>query len=154
MGKLLERKDIKKEDTWAIETVYKDDKAYEEDFIKLTKELPVLAEKVKKFLDSKEDFKELFLYSEKVDLLLNRLALYASMKSDEDTRNSTYQQMSGKLELLYSKINEINSEIVPRILKFDEKKLKEYINQNELKEHKFFFKTILDFKKHSLTEEQ
>lgn len=154
MDKLLERKDINKEDTWAIETVYKDDNEYENDLDKLKKELPILEEKVKRFLDSKEDFKELFLYSEKFDLLLDRLSLYSSMKSDEDTRNSTYQQMSGKLELFYSKYSEINSEIIPRILKFDEEKLKEYINQEELKDYKFYFETVLDFKKHSLSEEQ
>ena len=51
------------------------------------------------------------------------------MKSDEDTRNSTYQQLDGQLELFNAEYSEITSGIVPRILKFDENKLKEYINQ-------------------------
>lgn len=154
MDKLLERKDINKEDTWAVETLYKNDNEFNEDIEKVKKELPVLEKKVKKFLDSKEDFKELFIYSENLDKITEKLALYSSMKADEDTRNSKYQQMSGNLNMFFSKIDEIESEVVPRILKADENILREYINQEELKDYKFYFETILDFKKHSLSEEQ
>ena len=154
MDKLLERKDIKKEDTWAVETVYNDDNEFKKDFEKVKLELPRLQEYVDKFLDSKENFKKLFIYSENLELLISRLCLYSSMKSDEDTRNSTYQQIDGQLEMFYSKYSEITSSIVPRILKFDENKLKEYINQEELKDYKFYFETVFNFKKHSLTEEQ
>ena len=154
MDKLLERKDINKEDTWAIETVYKDDHEFKKDFDKVKSELPKLQEYVDKFLDSKEDFKKLFIYSEELELMISRLCLYSSMKSDEDTRNSTYQQLDGQLELFNAEYSEITSSIVPRILKFDEKKLQEYINQEELKDYKFYFETVLNFKKHSLTEEQ
>lgn len=154
MDKLLERKDINKEDTWAIETVYKDDNEFKKDFDKVKSELPKLQEYVDKFLDSKEDFKKLFIYSEELELMISRLCLYSSMKSDEDTRNSTYQQLDGQLELFNAEYSEITSSIVPRILKFDENKLQEYINQEELKDYKFYFETVLNFKKHSLTEEQ
>ncbi|MBQ6477053.1 MAG: oligoendopeptidase F [Bacilli bacterium] len=154
MNKLLERKDINNNDKWAIETIYKSDDEFEKDFLKAQKELEKYKKYVKKFLDSKEDFKDLFLYSEKYERLTEKLSLYASMKQDEDTRVSKYQEMGGKLELFFTKYSEIDSEIVPRMLKFDEKKLKDYINQEELKDYKFFFERILEYKKHSLTEEQ
>ena len=56
---------------------------------------------------TKEDFKELFIYSENLDKITEKLALYSSMKADEDTRNSKYQQMSGNLNMFFSKIDEI-----------------------------------------------
>ena len=79
MDKLLERKDINKEDTWAIETVYKDDNEFKKDFDKVKSELPKLQEYVDKFLDSKENFKKLFIYSEKLELMISRLCLYSSI---------------------------------------------------------------------------
>jgi len=154
MGKLRERKEIKEVDKWAVETVYKNDEEFKKDFGKVKLELKKLKEYVDKFLDSKEDFKKLFLYMEELDLMISRLCLYSSMKSDEDTTNSVYQLFGGQLEFFHSEYSEITSSVVPKILKFDDKKLREYINQDELVDYDYYFKSILNFKKHTLSEEE
>ena len=56
MEKLLERKDVKKENRWAVETIYKNDNEYKKDVEKVKKEFPIIKKLVDKFLDSKEDF--------------------------------------------------------------------------------------------------
>ena len=152
MEKLLERKDVKKENRWAVETIYKNDNEYKKDVEKVKKEFPIIKKLVDKFLDSKEDFYNLITNTEKLELNLDKISTFISMKSDEDTKNSKYQSLIGELDFLYSEYNKILSPVIPRMFKCDEKKLKEYMYQDKLKDHKYYFDTILESKKHNLSE--
>ena len=42
--KLKRREEVRKEDTWAIEDLYQDDKAWEEDYQRLSERIPKLLE--------------------------------------------------------------------------------------------------------------
>ena len=95
--KIPSRQELAREDTWAIEDLYETDEAWLSDLEKLKAlgaRLPGYAGKIS------ADAKTLLEYQrlgEEISLLLDSLANYAQRKSDEDTRNPVYQDLTGKL---------------------------------------------------------
>ena len=148
----IKRKEIKKEDRWNLELIFKNDEELNNDLTKLNEMLDILKGKVSTSLDSKELFKDYLLYDREVSILLEKIYVYASCKNDEDKSNSKYQELSGKMLNIYSKYSEITSSIEPRLLKLDDKKLKEYFNQEGLEAFDYYYKTLLDQKEHTLDE--
>ena len=148
----IKRNEIKKEDRWNLELIFKNDEELNNDLTKLNEMLDILKGKVSTSLDSKELFKDYLLYDREVSILLEKIYVYASCKNDEDKSNSKYQELSGKMLNIYSKYSEITSSIEPRLLKLDDKKLKEYFNQEGLEAFDYYYKTLLDQKEHTLDE--
>jgi len=148
----IKRKEIKKEDRWNLELIFKNDEELNNDLTKLNEMLDVLKDKVPTSLDSKNLFKDYLLYDREVCILLEKIYVYASCKNDEDKSNSKYQELNGKMLNIYSKYSEITSSIEPRLLKLDDKKLEEYFNQEGLEAFDYYYKTLLDQKEHTLDE--
>ena len=148
----IKRNEIKKEDRWNLELIFKNDEELNNDLTKLNEMLDILKGKVSTSLDSKELFKDYLLYDREVCILLEKIYVYASCKNDEDKSNSKYQELNGKMLNIYSKYSEITSSIEPRLLKLDDKKLKEYFNQEGLEAFDYYYKTLLDQKEHTLDE--
>ena len=148
----IKRNEIKKEDRWNLELIFKNDEELNNDLTKLNEMLDILKVKVSTSLDSKELFKDYLLYDREVCILLEKIYVYASCKNDEDKSNSKYQELNGKMLNIYSKYSEITSSIEPRLLKLDDKKLKEYFNQEGLEAFDYYYKTLLDQKEHTLDE--
>lgn len=148
----IKRKEIKKEDRWNLELIFKNDEELNNDLTKLNEMLDILKDKVPTSLDSKNSFKDYLLYDREVCILLEKIYVYASCKNDEDKSNSKYQELNGKMLNIYSKYSEITSSIEPRLLKLDDKKLEEYFNQEGLEAFDYYYKTLLDQKEHTLDE--
>ena len=148
----IKRKEIKKEDRWNLELIFKNDEELNNDLTKLNEMLDILKDKVATSLDSKDLFKDYLLYDREVCILLEKIYVYASCKNDEDKSNSKYQELNGKMLNIYSKYSEITSSIEPRLLKLDDKKLEEYFNQEGLEAFDYYYKTLLDQKEHTLDE--
>ena len=148
----IKRNEIKKEDKWNLELIFKNDNELNKDLSKLNEMLETLKDKVTTSLDSKDLFKDYLLYDREVYILLEKIYVYASCKNDEDKSNSKYQELSGKMLNIYSKYSEITSSIEPRLLKLDDKKLEEYFNQVGLEAFDYYYKTLLDQKEHTLDE--
>ncbi len=148
----IKRNEIKKEDKWNLELIFKNDDELNKDLSKLNEMLETLKDKVTTSLDSKDLFKDYLLYDREVSILLEKIYVYASCKNDEDKSNSKYQELSGKMLNIYSKYSEITSSIEPRLLKLDDKKLEEYFNQVGLEAFDYYYKTLLDQKEHTLDE--
>src|SRR5690554_2411582 len=94
--KFKERRDIPVEYTWDLESMYKDEKAWEEDLnkvLKLAEEYPKYQGKVietgENLLNALKDQNELYR-------TVSKVYSYSSMKLDEDTRVGSSQEMSSK----------------------------------------------------------
>ena len=148
----IKRNEVKKEDKWNLELIYKNDEELNNDISKLNEMLDTLSRKVPTSLESKDLFKEFLLYDREVSILLEKIYVYASCKNDEDKSNSKYQELSGKMINIYSKYSEITSSVEPRLLKLDAKKLEEYFNQEGLEAFDYYYKSLLDQKEHTLDE--
>lgn len=94
--KIPERSEIAPEDKWAIEDLYPSDEAWEAELKKLAEDQNALAAFAGKLGSSAETLYEYLHMSEEVNVRASRLGNYCMRKADEDTRNTTYQAMSGR----------------------------------------------------------
>ena len=96
MERIRERNEIPVEDTWATEDMYVSDAAWEEELKTIAEEETYLASFAGKLATCAEHLYAYMEKSEQVNAKLELLANYCMRKADEDTRNATYQAMSGK----------------------------------------------------------
>ena len=122
MDKLKERSEVNASDKWQIEKIYKSIEEFNKDYTWVEESFNTLKQLVKKFLNSKEDFSAFFKFDSKISRVIEKLSVYANCKEDEDTANTTYQELSSKIQNLYAKYSEIISSVVPNIIKEDENK--------------------------------
>lgn len=94
--KIPERSEIAPEDKWAIEDLYPSDEAWEAELKKLAENQDALAAFAGKLGSSAEALYAYLHLSEEVNVRASRLGNYCMRKADEDTRNTTYQAMSGR----------------------------------------------------------
>ena len=74
------------------------------------------------------------------------------MHRDENSANTKYQALTGKIEALLSEAGAATAYIEPEILAIPEEKLKQLLSQAEgLAEYHFYFEDLLRLKKHVLS---
>ena len=150
MDKLKERSEVSASDKWQIEKIYKNIEEFNKDYTWVEESFNTLKQVVKKFLNSKEDFSAFFKFDSKISRVIEKLSVYANCKEDEDTANTTYQELSSKIQNLYAKYSEITSSVVPNIIKEDENKILSYIDE-DLESYRHMITSILRQKKHCLS---
>jgi oligoendopeptidase F len=83
---------------------------------------------------------------------MDRLYVYAAMHSDEDTRVSKYQEMSGRAGSLRTKVRQATSFIEPEILTIPQAKLDELINsETGLKLYQHYIDNVIRMRPHTLS---
>lgn len=151
----MDRKDIDKSLKWDTEKIYKTD----EDFYKEVEEVKNLIEKTKaykgKILESADSLYDFLKTDEKLERKFSKLGVYASLKSDEDTRVAKYQEMSKIADNLFANLAQELSFITPEILSEDYKKVQTYIEEKEeLKIYDHYFEDLFRNKDHTLGENE
>lgn len=151
----MDRKDIDKSLKWDTEKIYKTD----EDFYKEVEEVKNLIEKTKaykgKILQSADNLYDFLKTDEKLERKFSKLGVYASLKSDEDTRVAKYQEMSKIADNLFANLAQELSFITPEILSEDYKKVQTYIEEKEeLKIYAHYFEDLFRNKDHTLGENE
>ena len=155
MDKLLTREDIKKCDKWDIESVYSSLKLYNKDYNIVKDNITKLKDMQDIFLNNSTSFKEFLLLDSKTSRVLEKLYTYAARKYDEDTGNSTYQELYFKINNLYQSYGEATSFVVPMILEQDKDIIIGYLDkENELSPFKHQILDILRYKEHTLSKEE
>ena len=96
MDKIRNRSEIPAEDTWATEDMYASDTAWEQELATLEQDKEVLASYAGRLSASGQTLFDYLYKMEMTDEKASLLANYCMRKSDEDTRNATYQAMTGK----------------------------------------------------------
>ena len=96
MDKIKNRAEIPVEDTWATEDMYVSDEAWEQELATLDADKEVLAGYAGRLSESGQVLYDYLYRMEMTDAKGSLLANYCMRKSDEDTRNATYQAMVGK----------------------------------------------------------
>ena len=93
---IREREEIPQEDKWALEDLYASDEAWEAGLTAVLSRLPEVSAFAGTLSESGKTLFEFLSLLEELDCQLELLGNYAMRKADEDTRNATYQAMSGK----------------------------------------------------------
>ena len=155
MDKLIKREEVKKSDKWDIESVYNTLDKYNKDYDIVKSNIIKLSKMQDTFLDNSKNFKEFLLLDSDTSRLIAKLYTYAARKYDEDTGNSTYQELYGKINNLYQEYGEATSFVVPMILEKDKDTIINYLNKEEsLKDYRHQLLDVLRYKEHSLSKEE
>ena len=94
--KIRKREEISVEDTWAIEDMYPSDEAWDQELLSLNEDKQTLTGFAGHLAESAETLYAYLENMERVNAKMELLANYCSRRADVDTRNSTYQAMSGR----------------------------------------------------------
>ncbi|MBC2581883.1 oligoendopeptidase F [Clostridium sp. DJ247] len=152
--KIKTRDEISEDFKWNVEKIYESISLWEEDFQNLKNLTPEISKYSGKLGDGKELLEYLKL-DEKVSRLAGKLAVYAHMRSDEDTANPQFQSLKDRIFAYIAELKSIGSFFIPEILSLPEETIKKEIENNpELKMYSFFLENILREKAHSLTKEK
>ena len=89
--------------------------------------------------------------NEKIDTITSKLYVYANMNLHIDTTDSFFQELTGNLNIIMTKINEKLSFLITELLKARYSVIEKYINENNgLKRFSYFLEQIFNEKKHVL----
>lgn len=126
-----DRKDIDVKDTWNIESIYANNELWEEDYAALEKDAAEFA-KLKGAIEA--DVSKIPAVLDAYYGLhrrLSKLSVYARMRFDQDTTDSTYQTMSAKIGSLGVKIGAASAFVEPEILSYSKELLEAAEKENE-----------------------
>ncbi|NLK96150.1 MAG: oligoendopeptidase F [Clostridiales bacterium] len=150
---LKSRSEIKDEDKWKLNDIFKMDSEWEEEFNKIKNEAPKLSSFAGQ-LSNKEKILEYLEFNEKISRRAEKLYVFAHMKSDEDTTNQTYQGMMNKIDSFMAEFSSYGAFFVPEILSLKDGFIEDLIKNDEnFKLYKFMLLDILKEKPHVLTKE-
>ncbi len=120
-----DRKEINVKDTWNLESIYATDELWEKDYEALEKD----AENFTQYKGAIEaDIHQIPVVLDAYYGLvrrLDKLAVYARMRSDQDTADSTYQTMAAKAGSLGVKLSAADAFVEPEILSYSKEVLGE-----------------------------
>ena len=153
MSELKKREEIDDKYKWKIDKVYKSIEDFEKDFEEVKKEAVKLQDYSGK-LTNGETILEYLKLNEKVSREVEKLFIYAHLKSDEDTSNATYQALMSKIDIYMAEFSSYTAFFVPEILSLEDKFIMDEIDRiEELHQYKFLFEDILKEKPHILSKE-
>jgi len=127
--KIRKRSEIPEEDTWAIEDLYSSDEAWEQDLKALEEDREVLASFEGKLGQSGQMLYDYLSKMENADVRAGRLGNYAMRMSDVDTRDATYQAMTGKFMSVAVGIGAACSFETPEIMTISDAKLEGFYQE-------------------------
>ena len=155
MEKQRERKDIKEEDTWDLTLIFKSDKDFYDELKKVEDNLSVITKYQGHILDNSNNLLSFLKQSDLDERKLYKLYYYAHLKLDQDTTNTTYQEMEGKISNLLQQYSILTSFVMPELMQGDYNKVLEYIKENkELEVYRFNLESLYRYQAHSLNHDE
>ncbi|MEI5989206.1 oligoendopeptidase F [Enterococcus termitis] len=152
---LPERSSLPIDQTWDLTKIFKDDQAFDEAFQALSDELKegarfkgTLGKDSTTFLDSIENLLSIY---RKIEVIY----VYAHLKNDQDTTNTTYQAIYARASALYAQASEAVSWFEPEVLSLSDEKIWGYFDENpKLEIYRHFIENILSERPHILSADQ
>lgn len=149
---LPERSNIPDEYKWRLCDIFASQEEWEKAFSDLKARLTELAAFRGTLSESPERMKELFALRDELAMILEKLFVYANMKSHEDTADSKRQGPANRISAFSVEFSAAASFITPEILSMPEERLAEFSNAPQLKEYSFFMRELLRRRSHVLSE--
>lgn len=155
MGKLQKTRDeIETKYTWDLTLIYKTDEYFEKDYEKVSKEINDITKYQGILVKSASNLLGYLKLSNELERKLYKLYYYANLKNDQDTTNTKYQAMLGKVKNLLTKFEELDAYAQPELMSIDYSIIEKYYEEEkELKEYEFVLSNLFRFKKHILSKE-
>jgi len=152
-NRIPERSEIPEKDKWAIADLYATDEAWEQELTTLAQDQEYLASFNGRLEESPETLYAFLERTEQVNARAELLANYAMRRSDEDTRNTTYQAMVGKFMSVIVELGTATSFDTPQIMAISEETLESfYTRYPKLERYRRYLTNLRRRKAHTLSE--
>lgn len=150
----MKRSEISDEYKWSVKDLYSSDELWNNDYEKALKSTQEKSSFEGCVMDSADTLADALSESEKDDYITERLYVYAFMRYYEDTSDGTYQQMSGKAQMLAVKMSEKYSFLVPEIMAADDDKVARFLDSDKIKPYRHFLCDMLAKKEHTCSQKE
>jgi len=151
-NKIRTRAEIPVEDTWATEDMYASDEAWEQELATLEADKQELLTYAGRLGESGQTLYNYLSGMEKVNVKVELLANYCMRKADEDTRNATYQAMSGKFMSVVVALSAAGSFETPEIMAISDETLEGFYEAcPELERYRRYLTDMRRLKAHTLS---
>ena len=152
MEKIRERSEISATDKWAIEDLYANDEVWERELSTIAQDKEVLTGFAGRLAESGQTLYNYLYCSEMTDVKASRLGNYCMRKSDEDTRNATYQAMTGRFSSVMVDLGAALSFDTPEIMSISDEQLDSfYANCPELERYRRYLTNLRRKREHILS---
>ncbi len=148
---MIKRSEVKKTDMWNVSLIYKSDDDFLAEYENIKSQISKLAD-FKGSLNNSENIKKFIEEDIRISRIVSKLAIYAHMNHDTDTKNATYADFNAKIESLANKMGEITSFYRPELLSKSENFLNELKNDPEMSFYKQYLDNITRYKPHTLSD--
>jgi oligoendopeptidase F len=146
------RSEIPESDRWDLTHLFADVSKWQEDFAWIQRTYPKLQEWKGRLSESAQTLAAVLEFEKALELKMERVHHYASLRLAEDSTNNESLSRIGQLQNLLTKIGEAAAFVVPEILAIDDEKFAQFIAQPALKDWRIKLQKIRRMKPHVLSE--
>ncbi|WP_277630306.1 oligoendopeptidase F [Atopococcus tabaci] len=151
---LPKRDEIPEELTWDLTVIFPSDEAFESAYQEVEKDIETVKQYEGRLNEDAGAFKEALESILETSRRLEKVYVYAHLKNDQDTSNSTYQAMYDRAQMLATKAAEAISWFEPEVLSLEPAQLSGYFSENEeLKQYAHYIERLTANREHVLSAE-
>jgi len=152
-GRMRQRSEVPKEQTWRLEDLYASDQAWRQAKSDLAGRLDRIVQYRGTLTQSASQLLACLKTHSDISKELGRLHSYASMKSDEDTRDAAYLALKQEIQQLVTEYETRASFIEPEIVALDKARIESFIAvEPGLHVYRLYLFDILRNKAHTLSQ--
>ncbi|MBN1505299.1 MAG: oligoendopeptidase F [Sedimentisphaerales bacterium] len=154
-GQMRQRSDVPAAEKWRLEDLFASDRAWAQAKGDLAGRLDGILQYKGKLTQSSAQLLACLKLNSEISKELGRLRSYASMKSDEDTRNAMYLAMKQEVQQLVTEYGTRASFIEPELVALDKQEIETFIAaEPDLRVYRLYLLDILRGKAHTLSQEE
>ena len=151
-NRILNREEIPEEYKWAIHDLYATDADWQDHLATLEEDRVAMMSYAGKLGENAQNLYDYLSRMEQTEVKISRLANYCMRKSDEDTRNATYQAMVGKFRGVMVGISSATSFESPEIMGISDETLDSfYAEVPALERYRRYLTNLRRKKAHTLS---
>ena len=153
--KVPTRSEVPEELTWDLEWVYQSIEDWKKDQRKLENKLDEFKHAKDQLEINADKFLEVIEQYLGIMRIYEKLAVFASMKNDQDTTNSQYQELQGMADNLGTQVSEAVAWFQPALVHLDDQVVQDYFHQNsKLEPYRHFITELRSQREHLLSNAQ
>lgn len=147
-----ERSQVPDQYKWDLSSMYKADKDWEADFVKCGKLMNEITRYQNTLGKNSKALLTALTLADELSNIKDKLYAYASLRSDEDTRNNSYQSMLSRATTIRTNVNTALAFVEPEILTIPKEKINLFLKQEKgLKLYAFYIEKVQRLKPHILS---
>ena len=153
--KVPARSEVPEKLTWDLDRVYQSIEDWKKDQRKLEDKLDEFKHAKDQLEINADKFLEVIEQYLGIMRIYEKLVVFASMKNDQDTTNSQYQELQGMADNLGTQVSEAVAWFQPALVHLDDQVVQDYFHQNsKLEPYRHFITELRSQREHLLSDAQ